>query len=60
VDEGVLCDETTLAAPGIVAAGDVALWPSRRYGHTRRVEHWDNAIRQGRHAARRLLNGPSP
>jgi NADPH-dependent 2,4-dienoyl-CoA reductase/sulfur reductase-like enzyme len=55
VDDGVLCDETCLAAPGIVAAGDVARWPNRRLGEVRRVEHWDNAIRQGRHAARRLL-----
>ena len=58
VDDGVVCDETGLAAPGIAAAGDVARWPNRRYGELRRVEHWDNAIRQGRHAARRLLHGP--
>jgi NADPH-dependent 2,4-dienoyl-CoA reductase/sulfur reductase-like enzyme len=55
VDQGVLCDATCAAAPGIVAAGDVARWPNPRYGELRRVEHWDNAIRQGRHAARRLL-----
>jgi 3-phenylpropionate/trans-cinnamate dioxygenase ferredoxin reductase component len=58
IDDGVVCDETGLAAPGITAAGDVARWPNRRYGELRRVEHWDNAIRQGRHAARVLLHGP--
>ncbi|MCW2494499.1 FAD-dependent oxidoreductase [Jatrophihabitans sp.] len=58
LDGGVVCDETGLAAPGIVAAGDVCRWPNRRTGELRRVEHWDNAIRQGRHAARRLLHGP--
>jgi 3-phenylpropionate/trans-cinnamate dioxygenase ferredoxin reductase component len=58
IDDGVICDETGLAAPGIAAAGDVARWPNRRYGELRRVEHWDNAIRQGRHAARLLLHGP--
>ena len=55
VDNGILCDETCLAAPGIVAAGDVARWPNHRFGEVRRVEHWDNAIRQAKHAARRLL-----
>ena len=28
LDNGVVCDETLLAAPGIVAAGDVARWPN--------------------------------
>lgn len=55
IDNGVLCDETCLAAPGIVACGDIARWPNRRYGEFRRVEHWDNAVRMGVHAARRLL-----
>ena len=30
LDDGVVCDETTLVAPGIVAAGDVARWPNGR------------------------------
>jgi NADPH-dependent 2,4-dienoyl-CoA reductase/sulfur reductase-like enzyme len=57
IDNGVLCDETCLAAPGIVAAGDVARWPNRRFDEVMRVEHWDNAIEQGAHAAKRLLAG---
>lgn len=55
IDDGVECDATLLAAPRVVAAGDVARWPNHRFGEMRRVEHWDNAIRQGHHAARRLL-----
>jgi NADPH-dependent 2,4-dienoyl-CoA reductase/sulfur reductase-like enzyme len=60
LENGLVCDQTCLAAPGIVAAGDVARWPNRRFGEVRRVEHWDNAIRQGRHAAKRLLAGDDP
>jgi 3-phenylpropionate/trans-cinnamate dioxygenase ferredoxin reductase subunit len=55
IDDGVVCDETLLAAPGVVAAGDIARWSSRRYGSHLRVEHWENAIHQGESAARRLL-----
>ena len=54
LDDGVVCDATCLAAPGIVAAGDVARWPNPALrGEMMRVEHWDNAIDQGEHAARR-------
>jgi 3-phenylpropionate/trans-cinnamate dioxygenase ferredoxin reductase subunit len=60
LDNGVVCDETTLAAPGVVAAGDVARWPSRRFGELMRIEHWDNAITMGAHAARRLLGEVEP
>ncbi len=55
LDDGVVCDETCLAAPDVTAAGDVARWANPRYGEVMRVEHWDNAVQQGVHAARRLL-----
>jgi NADPH-dependent 2,4-dienoyl-CoA reductase/sulfur reductase-like enzyme len=55
IDNGVVCDETCLAAPDVVAAGDIARWPNRRFGEVMRVEHWENAQDQGAHAARRLL-----
>jgi 3-phenylpropionate/trans-cinnamate dioxygenase ferredoxin reductase subunit len=55
VDNGVVCDETCAVAPGVVAAGDVARWPNTRFGETMRVEHWDNAVEMGAHAARTLL-----
>ena len=55
LDDGVCCDATCLAAPDVTAAGDVARWTHPRYGRSVRVEHWDNAVEQGIHAARRLL-----
>lgn len=55
LDDGVRCDETLLAAPGVVAAGDIASWPNRRFGQVMRVEQWENAVEQGEHAARRVL-----
>jgi NADPH-dependent 2,4-dienoyl-CoA reductase/sulfur reductase-like enzyme len=54
VGDGVVCDETCLAAPGVVAAGDVARWQHRRWGSLR-VEHWENAQEQAEYAARTLL-----
>ena len=50
----MVCDATCLAAPGIVAAGDVARWPHPGLGEVR-IEHWDNAQDQGAHAAGTLL-----
>jgi 3-phenylpropionate/trans-cinnamate dioxygenase ferredoxin reductase component len=56
LDDGIVCDGTTLAAPGVVACGDVARWPNGRYGgELMRVEHWEHALDMGAHAARRLL-----
>ena len=59
LDNGVLCDDTCEAVPGIVAAGDVARWPNKLFNELMRVEHWDNAVEQGVFAARRLLAGNS-
>jgi 3-phenylpropionate/trans-cinnamate dioxygenase ferredoxin reductase subunit len=60
IDNGVVCDETCLAAPDVVAAGDIARWPNNRFGEVMRVEHWENAQEQGAHAARRLLGHLDP
>ncbi len=55
IDNGVVCDETLLAAGGIYAAGDVARWENRLFGEQMRIEHWTNAAEQGAAAARNLL-----
>jgi NADPH-dependent 2,4-dienoyl-CoA reductase/sulfur reductase-like enzyme len=56
--DGVVCDATGVAAPGVVAAGDVARWPNVLFdGRMMRLEHWTNASEQGVHAANRLLAG---
>jgi 3-phenylpropionate/trans-cinnamate dioxygenase ferredoxin reductase subunit len=60
LDNGVVCDATCLAAPGVVAAGDIARWPNPLFGgELMRLEHWTNAAEQGVAAARRLLAGDS-
>lgn len=62
IDNGVACDETCLAAPGVVACGDVASWPNPLFdGERMRLEHWTNATEQAVHAAERLLtDAPKP
>jgi len=58
LDDGVVCDTTCRAAPGVVAAGDVTRWPNPLFdGEVMRLEHWTNATEQGVHAARTLLTG---
>jgi NADPH-dependent 2,4-dienoyl-CoA reductase/sulfur reductase-like enzyme len=55
--DGVVCDAWCQAAPGVVAAGDVARWHNPLFGIDMRVEHWSNAAEQAEFAARTLLRG---
>jgi 3-phenylpropionate/trans-cinnamate dioxygenase ferredoxin reductase component len=60
VEGGVLVDgRLETSAPGVFAAGDVANHLHPRLGRLR-VEHWDNAIRQGAAAARGMLGASEP
>jgi 3-phenylpropionate/trans-cinnamate dioxygenase ferredoxin reductase subunit len=59
-DGGVEVDETlATSAPGVFAAGDVASHAHPVFGRVR-VEHFDNAIKMGEHAARAMLGSPAP
>ena len=55
-DNGVLVDATLRTSdPHVWAAGDIAHHDHPLLGHRIRVEHWDNAIEQGKVAARNML-----
>jgi NADPH-dependent 2,4-dienoyl-CoA reductase/sulfur reductase-like enzyme len=43
------------SAPGVFAAGDIASAWHPRFGRHIRIEHWDNAIEQGKTAAANML-----
>ncbi|MFC7534029.1 NAD(P)/FAD-dependent oxidoreductase [Actinoplanes sp. GCM10030250] len=56
VDDGLVCNRYSEAAPGVYGAGDVARWHNPLFGVDMRVEHRTNAAEQGMAAARNLLN----
>ncbi|MFC7359832.1 NAD(P)/FAD-dependent oxidoreductase [Nocardioides astragali] len=59
-DNGVLVDARLRSSdPHVYAAGDVANHDHPLIGRIR-VEHWDSAIHQGRHAARAMLGSDAP
>jgi len=61
VDDGIVCDaKLESSVPGIFAAGDVCSYESAVHGRRLRVEHWDVALQQGRHAARAMLGSDQP
>lgn len=41
--------------PHVFAAGDVVSYYDRLFGKYRRIDHWDNAIKQGRVVAKNML-----
>lgn len=57
---GILADEFLRTSdPDVYAAGDVAFFPEQILG-PRRIEHWDNAISQGKHAGRNMAGANEP
>ena len=58
---GIAVDEyLRTSVPNIYAAGDVAAAWHPRFGRHIRVEHWDNAIQQGKAAAANILGANEP
>ncbi|MFM6977176.1 MAG: NAD(P)/FAD-dependent oxidoreductase [Micrococcales bacterium] len=60
MSNGVICDATGLAAPGIYAIGDVAAWPDPFSGIPTRTEHQSNAIEQAIAVANNIIHGTPP
>lgn len=61
VGDGIECgSDLSTSASDVVAAGDAVRWPNHRFGQSMRIEHWTNAVEQGRHAAATLLGTSVP
>lgn len=61
VDDGILVNEFMQTAdPNVYAAGDVARYWNGIHGQAVRVESWQNAERQGRAVARKILGKGGP
>jgi NADPH-dependent 2,4-dienoyl-CoA reductase/sulfur reductase-like enzyme len=58
--DGVLVNEFLQTSNAdVYAAGDIACFPEANLG-PRRVEHWDNALNQGKHAGRNMAGAREP
>jgi NADPH-dependent 2,4-dienoyl-CoA reductase/sulfur reductase-like enzyme len=61
VENGIVVNEfLETGAADVYAAGDVANYYDVHFGKHRRVEHWDNAVKQGQYLARRLAGEAKP
>jgi NADPH-dependent 2,4-dienoyl-CoA reductase/sulfur reductase-like enzyme len=61
LDNGIVVNEfLETSVAGVWAAGDVANYRDVLFGRRRRVEHWDNAVKQGRHAIRNMMGAREP
>jgi NAD(P)H-nitrite reductase large subunit len=58
---GIIVDEYLQASlPDIYAAGDNAFFPYQVLGKQTRIEHWDNALNQGKWAGKNMAGAREP
>ena len=61
VEDGIVVNEQLhTSAPSVFAAGDNAEFPHPGLDHRIRIEHWDNALHQGRQAGRNMAGANEP
>jgi NADPH-dependent 2,4-dienoyl-CoA reductase/sulfur reductase-like enzyme len=61
VENGIIVNEfLETGVADIYAAGDLANYYDVLFGKQRRIEHWDNAVKQGQYLARRLAGETKP
>jgi NADPH-dependent 2,4-dienoyl-CoA reductase/sulfur reductase-like enzyme len=61
LDKGIKVNEyLETNIPDVWAVGDVANYPDAIFGKRRHIEHWDNAVSQGKHAARNMTGAREP
>ena len=61
VQDGIVVNERLeSSAEGIYAAGDNASFPYQALGKQMRIEHWDNALSQGKAAGRNMAGAGEP
>lgn len=61
VENGVVVNEfLETGTAGVYAAGDLANYQDVLFAKRRRVEHWDNAVKQGQYLAARLSGDREP
>ena len=61
IGDGIEVDSLlSTADPDVYAAGDNASFPDSILGRRTRMEHWDNALHQGKHAGRNMAGAAVP
>jgi NAD(P)H-nitrite reductase large subunit len=61
IENGIVVNEyLETSIPGIYAAGDNAFFSYQALGRRTRIEHWDNAVTQGKWAGRNMAGAGEP